>query len=155
MPTSIAYADVPLDLASKTIRLVELVEGAESDTTIKCKFHCFPLASCPSYTALSYTWGNPYDMEAISIDNNTFPVRKNLWSFLNQMHENKKWQFFWIDAICIDQAHISERNHQVKLMKWIYSKVWYSAWLSCSWCKLANNINSGSYCSCMARTGRG
>jgi hypothetical protein len=30
--------------------------------------------------------------------------------------------FFWIDAICIDQENISERNHQVNLMKYIYSQ---------------------------------
>lgn len=30
--------------------------------------------------------------------------------------------FLWIDAICIDQANGSERNHQVQLMREIYSK---------------------------------
>jgi hypothetical protein len=35
----------------------------------------------------------------------------------------KRWskRILWIDAICIDQAHVAERNHQVKLMAEIYS----------------------------------
>ncbi|KAF2825343.1 HET-domain-containing protein [Ophiobolus disseminans] len=27
----------------------------------------------------------------------------------------------WIDALCIDQSNIAERNHQVQQMEWIYS----------------------------------
>jgi hypothetical protein len=30
------------------------------------------------------------------------------------------WKYFWIDAICINQSAISERNHQVRLMSDIY-----------------------------------
>ncbi|KAI3400801.1 hypothetical protein diail_2010 [Diaporthe ilicicola] len=33
----------------------------------------------------------------------------------------KKPRLFWIDAICIDQNNVNERNHQVGLMKQIYS----------------------------------
>ena len=29
---------------------------------------------------------------------------------------------FWIDAICIDQENVSERNHQVRMMKSVYSQ---------------------------------
>ncbi|KAK0716116.1 heterokaryon incompatibility protein-domain-containing protein [Lasiosphaeris hirsuta] len=30
--------------------------------------------------------------------------------------------YFWIDAICIDQSNIAKRNHQVNMMKRIYSQ---------------------------------
>lgn len=52
-------------------------------------------------------------------------VRANLHGFLlslRAMIENGEPIFLWIDAICIDQLSISERNHQVQLMPLIYSK---------------------------------
>ena len=39
-------------------------------------------------------------------------------------------QYIWIDSICIDHENNADRNHQVKLMKHIYSKaVLVVAWL--------------------------
>ncbi|KAF2830941.1 hypothetical protein CC86DRAFT_366452 [Ophiobolus disseminans] len=40
------------------------------------------------------------------------------------------WKYFWIDAICIDQTNIPERNHQVRLMSNIYkSAAFVLVWL--------------------------
>jgi hypothetical protein len=40
------------------------------------------------------------------------------------------WEYFWIDAICINQTRISERNHQVRLMSDIYkSATFVLVWL--------------------------
>jgi hypothetical protein len=39
------------------------------------------------------------------------------------MREQRRRDRFWIDAICIDPENIEERNHQVALMKDIYTKV--------------------------------
>lgn len=41
---------------------------------------------------------------------------------------------FWIDAICIDQNNISERNHQVAFMRYIYARPslvisWMTPWM--------------------------
>jgi hypothetical protein len=33
----------------------------------------------------------------------------------------ENFDFFWLDAICIDQSDIQERNHQVQIMHTIYS----------------------------------
>lgn len=52
-----------------------------------------------------------------------FIVRNNVWYLLHEMREHPKlrWRFSWIDGICINQQNYAERNHQVKLMKQIYS----------------------------------
>jgi hypothetical protein len=47
-------------------------------------------------------------------------VRANLWSALCHLRLPKRDRFLWIDAICIDQGNILERNHQVKRMGSIY-----------------------------------
>jgi hypothetical protein len=39
----------------------------------------------------------------------------------NPFYAKSECAWFWIDAICIDQSNIGERNHQVQLMRSIYS----------------------------------
>ena len=50
-------------------------------------------------------------------------IRENLWWFLHHMRLRSQWKLFWIDALCIDQSNILERNHQVNSMRQIYSNV--------------------------------
>jgi hypothetical protein len=58
-----------------------------------------------------------------NIDNQVFKARRNLWLFLKQARRGSPVGLIWIDALCIDQENIGERNHQVSLMKDIYSLV--------------------------------
>jgi hypothetical protein len=42
----------------------------------------------------------------------------------------RRWKYFWIDAICINQEEVAERNHQVRMMSDIYkSAVFVLVWL--------------------------
>jgi hypothetical protein len=42
----------------------------------------------------------------------------------------RTWKYIWIDALCIDQSNLPERNHQVKLMSALYSQARHVvAWL--------------------------
>jgi hypothetical protein len=76
----------------------------------------------PSYTALSYVWGENVRYDDVLLNGRLFPVARNLWSFLRQMNQNEDFiTLFWIDAICIDQTNMQERNHQVQMMRQIYS----------------------------------
>jgi hypothetical protein len=69
----------------------------------------------------------------ILVNNAEFWVGSNLWDFLCVAKGKYKLTTFWIDAICIDQSSITERNHQVSLMGDIYSKaMWVVAWLGCN-----------------------
>jgi hypothetical protein len=47
-------------------------------------------------------------------------IRKNLFSFLEVWQEESHPVTLWIDAICINQEDILERNRQVALMYKIY-----------------------------------
>lgn len=122
MSLSSVYEATALDLACQNVRLVELQPASESDSsTIKCNFECFPLSTCPPYVALSYTWGLANRLKEIQINNCRFMIRENLWWFLHHMRLRNQRKLFWIDALCIDQSNILERNHQVNLMRQIYS----------------------------------
>jgi len=116
------YSTVQLDLKRKAIRLVAVLPSDQS-ALISCKFHIQMLQESISYTALSYTWGDASNPMGIVLDGKPFKVRKNLWQFLQKMRQQGSLELFWIDAICIDQENVQERNHQVSLMKDIYSKV--------------------------------
>lgn len=75
------------------------------------------------YHALSYEWGptqNPIDIE---VNGCCFSVRQNLWQYLDkarrtpELHQNA----LWVDAICINQDDIQERNRQVSCMGEVYA----------------------------------
>ncbi|PWY84033.1 TPR-like protein [Aspergillus eucalypticola CBS 122712] len=115
-----AFTYSPLDPSSKCIRLLKLLPSSPSET-VRCKLHVVDRTCCPSYVALSYTWGSSQNRQLIDLDDMEFHVQGNLWNFLNTMNLCRRWQLFWIDAICIDQSSISERNHQVNMMRDIYA----------------------------------
>jgi hypothetical protein len=121
---SSVYDRVPLSFCDRiNIRLLELNcdEGlSETSSIIPCKLHGVALAAAPEYTALSYVWGSPDATKAILLDGQPFSVRENLWNFLAEYRVRGSGGLLWIDALCIDQSSIKERNHQVAIMKHIY-----------------------------------
>ena len=56
------------------------------------------------------------------IENKAFVVRENLWSALSHLQLEDKDRVLWIDAVCINQQDLKERNHQVNQMGRIYSE---------------------------------
>ncbi|KAF2020197.1 HET-domain-containing protein [Aaosphaeria arxii CBS 175.79] len=114
-------ADVhPLFGRIKRIRLFRLFPRAPGGK-ICGEFQFAELYNSQAYTALSYTWGDESNQQWIMVSGSKFPVRKNLWDFLQQQSARiTEPKFFWIDAICINQDDVFERNHQVALMKDIY-----------------------------------
>lgn len=56
-------------------------------------------------------------------------VTVNLEKVLRQLRRSAQLGEIWVDAICINQADISEKNHQVPLMRHIYSASNVFIWL--------------------------
>jgi hypothetical protein len=110
----------PLDETHSSIRLVTLSSELSADGTIQCYVSHSTLDRA-SYVCLSYRWGPPGDEVRIHINGAPFYIRKNLFDFLD-MVRRMPMTFYWIDALCIDQANISERNHQVAQMGQIFSR---------------------------------
>ncbi|KAL1864021.1 hypothetical protein Daus18300_007986 [Diaporthe australafricana] len=112
----------PLIRPEGQIRLFRLAKASQAGE-IRGSFVYCDTKSCPKYTALSYAWGEPAKTRKITIETkDDFEIGENLWWFLYYRSLTMKSpRLFWIDAICIDQSNVSERNHQVSLMKQIYS----------------------------------
>lgn len=131
-----SFQHQPLDLHKTQIRLFRLLPRQHSGhITGTIAIHDFDDPECPGYKAVSYTWGPPEPTRHIYIDGKKFIIRENLWHFLTSIPNGKVpwydvekgWDYvkegwLWIDQICIDQAAVAERNHQVNLMARIYTK---------------------------------
>ncbi|KIV76967.1 hypothetical protein PV11_08811 [Exophiala sideris] len=103
-----------------SFRLVKLT-GRTSEGLIDCKLKQFELKAAPRYRALSYYWGSSSLTRAICIGGRVRPLHDNLWQFLDQMVTDGHLGYYWTDALCIDQANVHERNHQIGYMGDIYS----------------------------------
>lgn len=90
------------------------------------------------YSALSYTWGRTNPDSTITLDGQYFHITESLDHALRKLrmgtpspnmeitrymrlHTPSQVTYWWIDAICISQTDIEERNSQVALMRQIYS----------------------------------
>jgi len=108
------------------IRLVQLhssiFDKFSAQPTIHLTLSVANLDDKPRFKALSYTWGSPLPTKQIFINEQRFYVRENLWLFLQSAVSRGIREPLWIDQICINQAEIRERNHQVSLMSRIYTE---------------------------------
>ncbi|CAM1507511.1 Fc.00g071520.m01.CDS01 [Cosmosporella sp. VM-42] len=82
----------------------------------------------PRYEALSYVWGLEDASELAQVGTkdphsrpSTLVVRPNLAFALRYLRYPIETRVLWIDAICINQQDIAERNEQVKRMTSIYA----------------------------------
>lgn len=111
-----------LNHRERQIRLFHLQPDLSSGS-IKGHFGIVNLQSAPDYTALSYTWGWDNTTNMIDIEHgDPMAVKNDLWQFLKVYSQKiTEPMTFWIDALCINQEDVHERNHQVGLMRQIYT----------------------------------
>ena len=109
----------PLVTTAREFRLFLLASGDENESIDGAILHA-SVDDHPPYEALSYTWGNGVSLHPINVDGCTFMVTRNLLAALKRLRLPDQDRYLWVDAICINQSDIPERNHQVKQMHWMY-----------------------------------
>ena len=114
-----------LDTSKPQIRVLTLLPANHENDDIRCQLRTVSRAEDSQhqeeYEALSYTWGEPCKNHTIYIDETPFKVTKNLYFALRFLRKSSFSRTLWIDAICINQIDIDERNHQVRHMRGIYA----------------------------------
>lgn len=114
----------PLPSNKSAFRLVQLLPP-EDEQFIRLRLLSCSLepSLCPEYIALSYAWGEPGDRREVRVNGVPYLVQYNLWTFLCEMQRSGRLQeqLLFVDAICIDQENVTERNTQVAIMGRIYS----------------------------------
>jgi hypothetical protein len=84
------------------------------------------------YEALSYTWSSEGEKGSEGVKGSIrvqsgggefeeIEIQQNLESALRQLRRPLTSRLLWIDAICIDQHNLEEKNHQVPKMATIYN----------------------------------
>jgi hypothetical protein len=108
-----------LDHTRPSIRLLHILKSTTPHEQIQCQLRHGTIGD--TYVCLSYVWGETEADRLILINNRPVKIRENLWQFLHsaRLKHIRKW-WLWIDAVCINQYNVIERNHQVQQMGRIY-----------------------------------
>ncbi|KAL8717342.1 MAG: hypothetical protein Q9225_005402 [Loekoesia sp. 1 TL-2023] len=133
MSESFAYASLP---GEGWMRLLSFDSLHESDINeIHCILSGHRINDQLEYSALSYTWGppkasnssndvskEPYykNSRQIYVNASPFLVTSNLHDALARLRHWRADILLWVDAICINQDDLTERNLQVNAMSEIY-----------------------------------
>jgi hypothetical protein len=121
-PDSHPYEYVSLDRQKKSLRLIRILGTKSPEGYIQCEIRHALIDD--SYICLSYVWGDENYEHTVLLNNKPIKVRNNLHGFLARARRKERLleDWLWIDALCIDQTNISERNHQVQQMGLIFSR---------------------------------
>lgn len=120
-PSGVDFKHTTLS-GSDTFRTIILCPAAGAGFFIECELITSDLSSTADYEALSYVWGDDFVPKYIKLDDKVLQVTSNLYEALLVLQLPSKPRHLWIDAICINQHDVKERNQQVTLMGDIYMK---------------------------------
>ena len=117
-------------LGKRDTRILRLFSDTDSRARLRGDLLHVDLDTRPEYVALSYVWGTASDPEPFSCSRQDIIIGKNLGQALRHVRpESGNGLFIWVDALCINQRDIEEKNAQVAMMRDIYwfaeeVKVW-------------------------------
>jgi hypothetical protein len=130
--TDTAYTS--LDRSRNLVRLLHLNPASNEEEEMKCQFSVALLDDKPHYEALSYVWGNVNDTRQVEVEGSSSSITANLYTALKHLRLQDRERILWVDALCINQADLSERMHQVSRMSSIYGQAsQVVVWLGEGW----------------------
>ena len=112
---------IPLDQPKGQIRLL-VIEPGLLDAELRCSLKHASLDDSLDYEALSYAWGKSRRVRRICLNSQNTGIANNLYGALKRLRRVNSERVVWIDALCINQADVEERNQQVSQMWSIYEK---------------------------------
>ena len=106
----------------RKIRLLELVSPPDADVpAYNLKEHSLDSDKETSFEALSYVWGDPTVRRELTVEGQTVAVTVNLWNALRQLAVRSGFHPpLWVDALCVNQEDLVEREEQASLVGEIY-----------------------------------
>lgn len=115
-----AFTYEPLPNPSAQIRLLDLQPGPKR-SRIECRIRVINVSESKySYEPLSYFWGDQKNPDIALVNDGQFPIGRNLSRALKQLRDTHRVRPLWVDAICINQGNVQEKNAQIPLMRQIY-----------------------------------
>lgn len=117
-PPDFVYDELPD--ANEYIRLLKILD-ARKGNTVQCSIFSCPKVAAPKYIAISYTWGHPTSTASIRLNGKRAVVRQNCRDVLRQAYAHDADQYYWVDALCINQKNLEEKSDQVATMGSTYA----------------------------------
>lgn len=112
-----------LDRSRKEIRLLDVLPGSDEEPVrANVAYEFLAENQIDLYETISYTWGDPTLRGQVEIDGSAIDVPASSAATLRCMRRPDTCRRVWIDAVCINQADILERNFQVAMMGEIYRR---------------------------------
>ena len=116
--------------ARSWVRLIRIDEEPfepDSDPSLWCHIEEFQIDSAPPYKALSYQWGSPRadNKASIYVEYEPLVIRKPLYKFLQRLAgspDHDPSDYFFADAICMNQEDDDEKDLQVLLMGQVFGQ---------------------------------
>lgn len=152
MPTSISLCTVGWDQERDPNIQAVLWKGYRGICRGKTRHYRASQQPTSRLQGPSYAWGDPTRNHVIHIDGEALGVATNLYNALLRLSRQPSQQssqtdedslYLWIDAICIDQDNIRERNHQVPWMNTVYSAASeVLVWLGCGSQRSAHSLST-------------
>ncbi|ESZ91929.1 hypothetical protein SBOR_7674 [Sclerotinia borealis F-4128] len=119
----VPFQYMDLDYETDEIRLIRILPSSTKDDSVHCQLIHTAFNKAPNYQALSYTWGAKIAPEPIMINGKRLRATENLLGALKRLRCSQmgdEENLLWVDAICIDQSNIPERNDQIAKMRTIF-----------------------------------
>lgn len=110
------YETLKFDNPILEIRLAEIEPCADTSAPVRCTLRKVKLSEGHQYSALSYLWGKPTHERTIYLNDIKTGVTQNLELALRRVRDGTSERVLWIDAICINQADLTDRSSQVSIM---------------------------------------
>lgn len=108
-----------------SVRVLTVFESDNEDDDIECHLAETRLSEVSNegegYTALSYAWDDLRFTHEIWVGDQRLLIDANLDSALRHLRRRDSPIRLWVDAVCINQADLVEKNHQVQQMRSIFS----------------------------------
>ncbi|KAF9695608.1 hypothetical protein EKO04_006617 [Ascochyta lentis] len=112
----------PLSQEFHEIRLLELKPGSFNDDLVITLRTKRLTRKRPNYDALSYYWCKEKSPRKAAVNGKSMTIGLFLDCALRHLRNKaNQTRLLWVDALCINQGDVGERNHQVQLMGNIYS----------------------------------
>ncbi|MCJ1394577.1 hypothetical protein MMC18_007457 [Xylographa bjoerkii] len=108
------------------LRILKLHGASSFGDDLHCDLVESQLSSPGSFEAVSWCWGKEDFSRILRVhvegEQFSFPISPNLESALRALRNETLERSLWVDAICIDQKNMNERNSQVPNMDQVYGK---------------------------------
>lgn len=102
-------------------RILHLQPGSGS-ARLEVTLQTEDVQRCNGYEALSYVWGDAVSENPLIRDGQPVEIKVNLDAALRSLRHPMHVRRLWVDAVCIDQDNVEEKNGQIRMMRLMYMR---------------------------------